>query len=90
MKRFDSWRRTQVSIGALLLSLPIVSVHGQDAPGPAQQSEQSQQTEEVPRAEPAEREPPQAQEPRTEASDDIFIPSEEIPADEEVTFPVDI
>jgi len=37
---------------------------------------------------------PEAERPRApqeqDASDDVFIPSEEIQADEEVTFPVDI
>ena len=36
--------------------------------------------------------PPTASPPDTgsDDSDDVFIPSEEIPADQEVTFPVDI
>ena len=46
---------------------------------------------------PAETRPPASQDdaappalPLPDADDDVFVPSEELPADEEVTFPVDI
>lgn len=58
-----------------MLTLVVSAQESQEAP-PAQQD--------APPAEP----PPQAEEGRT--LEEIFIPSEEIAADEEVTFPINI
>ena len=59
---------------ALLGSLSVVAQEAEDAPPPA--------AEEQPAPPPTEDE--------TRTLEEIFIPSEEIGADEEVTFPVDI
>ncbi|NNC64345.1 MAG: hypothetical protein HKN84_06140 [Gammaproteobacteria bacterium] len=59
------------------LSLAVSAQESQEEAPPA--------AEEAPPAEPA---PPQAEEGRT--LEEIFIPSEEIGADEEVTFPISI
>jgi hypothetical protein len=59
------------------LSLAVSAQESQEEAPPA--------AEEAPPAEPA---PPQAEEGRT--LEEIFIPSEEIGADEEVTFPINI
>lgn len=69
-------------VGLAVLTLMAAVALGQDAdetPAPGDAS-----------AGPAERDSGPA--PATESSeaDDVFIPTEEIPADEEVTFPVDI
>ena len=67
-------------LAALLLSALALTVSAQEseeAPPPSES--------EAPPAEPA---PPRAEEGRT--LEEIFIPSEEIAADEEVTFPISI
>jgi len=69
-----------------LLSLCAVAQEGQpptQSPVPPAQSPPPPAQSPVPPAQ----DPPQAS-PR--ASDDVFIPTEELSADEEVTFPVDI
>lgn len=68
--------------GLAVLALLTVVALGQDAdetPAPRDGTAGSEQRAPEP-------------EPATEqsAADDVFIPTEEIPADEEVTFPVDI
>jgi hypothetical protein len=70
--------RTQKAV--LALGLFALTCAAQEAPPP----------ERTPA--PAEAPPPVQSPPRasTEASDDVFIPTEELAADEEVTFPVDI
>lgn len=66
--------RFSILSGALLVALVAVVSFGQEA-----------ENEETP-APPATSEPDRG----GDASDDVFIPTEEIPADQEVTFPVDI
>ena len=71
----NRWLLAVVLWGAL--SLAVSAQESQEEAPPA--------AEEAPPAEPA---PPQAEEGRT--LEEIFIPSEEIGADEEVTFPISI
>jgi hypothetical protein len=52
----------------------------------ARAAAQGEDPPDEPAPSPAEEQP----EPPTQDSDDVFIPTEEIPADEEVTFPVNI
>ena len=72
-----NWSRTLLALLALM-ALSVSSV-GQESAAP--------EDEAVPAAPPAETPPPPAEAPRL---DELFIPSEEIDADEEVTFPVSI
>jgi len=67
-------------LAALLWGALALSVSAQES-----QEEAPPAEAEAPPAEPA---PPPAEEPRT--LEEIFIPSEEIAADEEVTFPISI
>jgi hypothetical protein len=55
----------------------------------AQQLPAPNQTPPQPQQPSAERLPPPADSPRA-PGDDVFVPTEELSADEEVTFPVDI
>lgn len=64
-------------LALLLLGAPVASAQDEAAETPAA-------TEPPP---PAATEPPPEAEPE---DDDVFIPTEELSADEEVTFPVDI
>jgi len=75
-----------MTVGRPILALTLFLLLGlngaaQEAPAPPAGARQAQ---------PEQAEPPQAagSEPRT--LEEIFIPSEEIAADEEVTFPIDI
>lgn len=72
-----NWSRTLLALLALM-ALSVSSV-GQESAAP--------EDEPVPAAPPAETPAPPAEAPRL---DELFIPSEEIGADEEVTFPVSI
>ena len=67
-------------LAALLWGALALAVSAQES-----QEEAPPAEDEAPPAEPA---PPQADEGRT--LEEIFIPSEEIAADEEVTFPINI
>jgi hypothetical protein len=70
----------------LLMALAIsTTTIAQDAP-PAEQGDAPPQAE--PPAASAPPSTPPA--PGTRASEDVFVPTEEIAADEEITFPVDI
>jgi hypothetical protein len=83
-----SWSRTAL-IAAALLSLTSMAQERQSPPPsatpPPRQTEPPQQRPSPP--------PPPSQTgrpPPARPGDDVFIPSEELAADEEVTFPVDI
>jgi hypothetical protein len=78
----DLPRRAGFAAAASITGLAALSL----ALAPAAQA-QDEPAEPEQRAEPERPAPPR---PRPPASDDVFIPSEEIAADEEVTFPVDI
>jgi hypothetical protein len=92
------------TIRNLALSLAIgmlaLSASGQDAPAPEQRPEPDGPAAGAPpAATPPAQAPPSGagapvpsapQAPRRMSRDDEFIPSEELSADEEVTFPVDI
>lgn len=67
-------------LAALLWGMVALAVSAQES-----QEEAPPAADEAPPAEPA---PPTAEEERT--LEEIFIPSEEIGADEEVTFPINI
>lgn len=58
------------------------ALHAQDTPGPEEPAQQAP-------APPDDSNDDDAAAP-SEEDDDVFIPTEEIPADEEVTFPVNI
>ncbi len=79
-----NWSRTLLTLLALM-ALSVSSV-GQESAAP--------EDEAVPAAPPAETPPPPAETPPPPAEtlrlDELFIPSEEIDADEEVIFPVSI
>ena len=79
-----NWSRTLLALLALM-ALSVSSV-GQESAAP--------EDEAVPAAPPAEAPPPPADTPPPPAEtlrlDELFIPSEEINADEEVIFPVSI
>ena len=79
-----NWSRTLLTLLALM-ALSVSSV-GQESAAP--------EDEAVPAAPPAEAPPPPAETPPPPAEtlrlDELFIPSEEIDADEEVIFPVSI
>jgi hypothetical protein len=79
-----NWSRTLLTLLALM-ALSVSSV-GQESAAP--------EDEAVPAALPAEAPPPPAETPPPPAEtlrlDELFIPSEEIDADEEVIFPVSI
>jgi len=82
----------------LILASAFLTVAAQDAPAPppsearppapAQPAEPSEARPPAAPAEPAEPADPAQNEPRT--LEEIFIPSDEIAADEEVTFPINI
>ena len=91
------------TIRYLALSMAIgmltLSASGQDAPAPEQRAEPNGPPAQAPPAAPPAQAPqtgagapaPRApQAPRRVSRDDEFIPSEELSADEEVTYPVDI
>lgn len=73
---------SRLAVATMLWALLLVN-------GAAQESEKPP-ADDGPQPEAEQSEPPQAdpEEPRT--LEEIFIPSEEIAADEEVTFPIDI
>lgn len=79
----------RIGLSAAMLAAALASgaVAAQD---PAQQTPPAQQTEdaEAPQDTEEDRTPPRDADDG--AADDVFIPTEEIGADEEVTFPVDI
>lgn len=67
---------------ALLLALAAGATIAQQIPAPNQSAPQPQPSAEQPP-------PPSSRVPRA-PGDDVFVPTEELAADEEVTFPVDI
>lgn len=84
-----SWSRTAlVAVG--LLSLTSLAQESQSpppsAPPPPRQSAPQQQQRPNPPPPPSQSQRP----PPARPGDDVFIPTEELAADEEVTFPVDI
>ena len=75
------------------LALATAGIVAQDADAPARAQEPAQpraQEPATPRAEPAQPAPESSDAAPGGDVDDEFIPTEEILADEEVTFPVDI
>ena len=72
-------------LAALLWGALALAVSAQESQEEAPPAEPAPPRRAAPPAEPA---PPQADEERT--LEEIFIPSEEIGADEEVTFPINI
>lgn len=85
----DGPRRAGV-LALLLASLALGASAQEGSDGPSESTEASREAAESPAPE---QEPPAAQAPERNArpdEEDVFIPSEEIAADEEVTFPVDI
>lgn len=84
----ETWRgrllRAAVAAGVLaVLALGQSGRAQDDAPPPESPPAEA--------AEPAQAETPeQAARPRRDAEDDVFVPTEEIAADEEIVFPVDI
>ncbi len=73
-------RQLAAAILTLLGALPVMAQDTERTPPPA--------AEQRPAPPPPAASAPDAEEPRT--LEEIFIPSEEIAADEEVTFPIDI
>jgi hypothetical protein len=71
---------------AVLWSLGVAAQQEPQTPVPAPPAE----TAEAQPAEPGPEAQPQPPRQRSDESNDVFIPSEELSADEEVTFPVDI
>jgi len=72
----DTTRWILAALASVALALAVSAQESEETAPPAEQ------------APPADAPPPQAQEERT--LEEIFIPSEEIAADEEVTFPINI
>jgi hypothetical protein len=77
-------RKLGSQLSLLTLGLLALCAVAQESPPPAQAPTPPAQSPAPPAPSPV---PPQAS---SEASDDVFIPTEELAADEEVTFPVDI
>jgi hypothetical protein len=67
--------RPWLALGVLAAAVSVVSFGQESESPPATEGEAAEQ-------------PPETEEPRT--LEEIFIPSEEIAADEEVTFPINI
>ena len=86
-----NWNRTLLALLALM-ALSVSSV-GQESAAPEDEAVPAAPPAETP-APPAETPPPPAETPPPPAEplrlDELFIPSEEIDADEEVIFPVSI
>jgi len=75
----------------LLLLLGLGSIAGTFAQGGFSNAQEAPPAEPPPaEAEQPPREPPLEGDRRAGGADDVFIPSEELAADEEATFPVDI
>jgi hypothetical protein len=80
-----------LSVLAVLAQGPIARAQD-DADAPAEPAETTETAEPAQTAEPAEPAPSEEPTPPRAGndSDDVFVPTEEIAADEEVVFPVDI
>jgi hypothetical protein len=79
--------RSRTLLVLLALMALSVSSFGQESATPEEAPEEAPEAEAPPAAPPADTPPPS---PETRRLDELFIPSEEISADEEVIFPVSI